>query len=95
MGKLYFISHIAKKCFKNVSITSSCTVSKILNEYDVDFIKLDMPHDIKDEMALWYGKILSDCIKREEWKIYIITEILNFMNGISESNLNEEENLFY
>ncbi len=77
-----FISHIAKVCFKNVSTISGCTVSKILNEYGVDFIKLDTPLGIKDEMALWYGKTLSDCIKGEEWKIDMITEILNWINGI-------------
>ncbi len=47
---------------------------------------------IKDEMALQYGQTLSDCIKGEEWKIYMITENLDCINGISESNLNEEEN---
>ncbi len=40
------------------------------------------------------GKTLSDCIKGEEWKIDMITEILDCINGISESNPNEEENLF-
>ncbi len=50
-SKNLFISHIATVCFKNVSTTSGCTVSKILNEYGVDFIKLNTPHDIKDEMA--------------------------------------------
>ncbi len=49
---------------------------------------------IKDEMALQYRKTLSDCIKWEEWKIDMITEILDCINGIYESNLNEEENLF-
>ncbi len=73
---------------------SGCNVSKILNEYYVDFIKLDTPHGIKDEMALQYRKTLSDCIKREEWKIVLITEILDCINSIYESNLNEEENLF-
>ncbi len=37
-SKNYFISHIAKVCFKNGSTTSGCTVSKILNEYDVDLL---------------------------------------------------------
>ncbi len=82
----------AKVCFKNVSTISGCTVSKILNEYGVDFIKLDTPHGINDEMALQYRKTLSDCIKGEEWKIDMITEILDCINGIYESNLNEEEN---
>ncbi len=45
-------------------------------------------------MALQYRKTLSDCIKGEEWKIYMITEILDCINGIYELNLNEEENLF-
>ncbi len=81
-------------CFKNVGTTSGCTVSKILNEYGVDFIKLDTPHGIKDEMALQYKKTLSACIKGEQWKIDMITEILDCINGIYESNLNEEENLF-
>ncbi len=93
--KNLFISHIAKVCFKNVSTTSGCTVSKILNEYGVDFIKLDTPHGIKDEMALQYRKTLSDCIKGEELKIDMITEILDCINGIYESNLNEEETCFY
>ncbi len=66
-SKNLFISHIAKTCFKNVSTTSGCTISKILNEYDVDLIKLDTPHGIKDEMALQYRNTLSDCIKEEEW----------------------------
>ncbi len=48
------MSHIAKVCFKNVSTISGCTVSKILNDYVVDFIKQDTPHGIKDEMALQY-----------------------------------------
>ncbi len=94
MSKTLFISHIAKVCFKNVSTTSHCTISKILNEYDVDFIKLDTPHDIKDEMALRYRKTLSDCIKGKEWQIDMNTEILDCINGIYESNLNEEENMF-
>ncbi len=64
----------------------------MLNEYGVDFIKLDTPHGIKDEMALHYRKTLSDCIKGEEWKIDMITEILDCINGIYESNLNEEKN---
>ncbi len=37
---------------------------------------------------------ISDCIKGEEWKIDMITEILDCINGIFESNLKEEENLF-
>ncbi len=81
-------------CDKNVSTISGCTVSKILNEYGVDFNKLDTPHGIKDEMALQFRKTLSDCIKVEEWKIDMITEILDCINCIYESNLNEEENLF-
>ncbi len=89
-----FISHIATACFKHVSTISGCPVSKILNEYGVDFIKLDTPHGIKDEMVQQYRKTLSDCIKGEEWKIDIITEILDCINGIYDSNLNEEENLF-
>ncbi len=44
--------------------------------------------------TLQYRKTLSDCIKGEEWKIYMITEILDCINGIYESNLNEEEILF-
>ncbi len=80
--------------FKKYSTISGCTVSKILNEYGVDFIKLDTQHGIKDEMALQYRKTLSDCIKGEEWKIDMITEILDYINGIYESNLNEEDNLF-
>ncbi len=93
-SKNLFFSHIAKVCFKNVSSISGCTFSMILNEYGVDFIKLDIPHGIKDEMALQYRKTLSDCIKGAEWKIDTITEILNCINGIYESNLNEEEKLF-
>ncbi len=45
-------------------------------------------------MALQYRKTLSDCIKGEEWKIDMITEILDCVNGIYESNRSEEENLF-
>ncbi len=59
-SKNLFISHIAKVCFKNVSTISGCTVSKILNEYGVDFIKLDIPRCIKDEITLQYRKTLSD-----------------------------------
>ncbi len=55
---------------------------------------MDTPHGIKDKMALQYWKTLSDCIKGEEWNIYMIIEILDCINGIYESNLNEEENLF-
>ncbi len=88
------ISDIAKVCFKNGSSTSGCTVSKILNEYGVGFIKLETPYGIKDEMALQYRKTLSDCIKGEEWKIDMITKILDCINRIYELNLNEEENLF-
>ncbi len=93
-SKTLSIYHIAKVCFRNVSTTSGCTVSKILNKYDVDFIKLDTPHGIKDEMTLQYMKTLSDCIKGKEWKIYMITDILYCINGIYESKLNEEEYLF-
>ncbi len=44
--------------------------------------------------ALPCRKTLSDCIKGEEFKIDMITEILDCINAIYESNLNEEENLF-
>ncbi len=37
---------------------------------------------------------LISYIKGEEWKIHMITQILDCINGIFESNLNEEENLF-
>ncbi len=93
-SKNLFISHIAKVCFRNVSTTSGFTFSKLLNEYGVDFIKLDTPHAIKYEMALQYRKTLSDCIKGEEWKIDMITETLDCINGIYKLNLNEEENNF-
>ncbi len=93
-SKNFFISHIAKVSFIFFSTTSGCTVSKILNEYGVDFIKLDTSHGIQDEMALLYRKTLSDCIKGEEWKIDMITEILDCIKGIYELNLNEDENLF-
>ncbi len=33
-------------------------------------------------------------VKGEGWKIDMITEILDCINGIYDSNLNEEENLF-
>ncbi len=62
-SKNLFISYITKVCFKSVSTTSGCNVTKILNESDVDFIKLDTPHGIKGEIAMHSGKILSDCIK--------------------------------
>ncbi len=68
-SKNLFISHIANICFKNVSTTSGCTVSKILNEYDVDFIKLDTPHGIKDEMALQYRKTICDLLKGRSGKL--------------------------
>ncbi len=93
-SKNLFVSHIAKVCFKNVSTISGCTVSKILNKYGVDFIKLDTPHGTKDEMALQYRITLSDCIKGEEWKIDMITEIFDCINGIYELNRNEEKKLF-
>ncbi len=73
-SKNLFISRIAKVCFKNVSTISGCTVSQIINEYGVDFIKLDTLHGIKDEMALQYRKTLFDCIKGgevENWYDYI------------------------
>ncbi len=44
--------------------------------------------------ALQYRKTLSNCIKGEQLKTYMITEILDCINGIYESNLNEGENLF-
>ncbi len=39
--------------------------------------------------------LMKENIKGEEWKIDMITEILDWINGISEYNLNEEEYLFY
>ncbi len=94
VGVKTFLFHIAKVCFKNGSTISGCTVSKIFNEYDIDIIKLDTPCGIKDEIALRCGKVSSYCIKGEEWKTFMITEILDCINGISEYNLNEEESLF-
>ncbi len=40
------------------------------------------------------GKHYLIVLKGREWKIDMITEILDCINGIYESNLNEEENLF-
>ncbi len=93
--KKLFISHIAKICFKNVSTTSGCIGSKILNEYDVDFIKLYTPHGIKDEIIWRYRKTLCDCIKGEEWKIYIIKEILDCINGIMNLTSMKRKICFY
>ncbi len=92
--KIFSSLTLLRYVLKMFSTMSGCTVTKILNEYGVDFIKLDTPHDIKDEMALQYRKTLSDCIKVEEWKIDMITESFDCINGIYEPNLNEEEKMF-
>ncbi len=94
-SKNLFISHIATGCFKNVSTISGCTVSKILNEYGVDFITLDTPHGIKVEMALHYRKTLSDCFKGEEWKIAMITEILDCIIVFMNQTSMKSKNCFY
>ena len=94
MSENDFISFIAKVCFKNVSTNSGGTVSKIMCEYNVDFINLDNPQTIKHQMALWNEKRSFEEIQEEEWKINMIMDIVDCIHGISESNLSEEENLF-
>ncbi len=88
-----YVSYLANLCFKNVSSFSGGTVSRIMTEYNVDFNMLDHPKNIIHHMKECHEQRCLSELEGEEWKVDMILEIVDCMNGISECNLNDEESM--
>ncbi len=93
-AKNAYVNYVANLCFKDASTCSGRNVLKIISEYDVNFNVLTQPHHIKHVLNQKYGAIKSNDIHGEEWKISMISELIDCLNGFSDNDLCEEENIF-
>ncbi len=85
------VQYIAKLCFTNESICSGRNINEIISEYNIDFILKCVPC-LKYDMDRMYNVRLMCSIYRQEWKIIMIHELINCLNGITENGFSDEDN---
>ncbi len=93
VGKNNNVAYVANLCFRNAMSSSGRNINKIMSEYKLDYRLLQLPHvfNIKVNMDIMYKDTMSTQIHGEEWKINMILEIVDCLNGLCE---NDDENMF-
>ncbi len=76
--------------------SSGRNINKIMSEYKLDYRLLQLPHvfNIKANMDTMYKDTISAQIYGEKWKINMILEIVDGLNGLCENDFTYDENMF-
>ncbi len=76
--------------------SSGRNINKIMSEYKFDYRFLQLPHvfNIKANMVIMYKDTISAQIHGEEWKIKMILEIVDCLNGLCENDFTYDENMY-
>ena len=77
--------------------SSGRNINKIMSEYKLDYRLLQLPHvfNIKANMDIMYKDTISAQIHGEEWKINMILEIVDCVNGLCENDFTYDENMCF
>ncbi len=96
VGKNKQVAYVANHCFRNAMSCSGRNINKIMSEYKLDYRLLQLPHvfNIKASMDIMYKDTISAPIHGEEWKINMIFEIVDYLNGLCENDFTYDENMF-
>ncbi len=96
VGKNKYVAYVANLCFRNAISSSGKNINKIMSEYKLDSRLLQLPHvfNIKAIMDIMYKDTISAQIHGEEWKINMIVEIVDCLNGLCENDFTYDENMF-
>ncbi len=96
VGKNKHVAYVANLCFRNAMSSSGRNINKIMSEYKLDYRLLQLPHvfNIKENMDIMYKDTISAQIHGEEWKIIMILEIVDCLNGLCENDFIYDENMF-
>ncbi len=76
--------------------SSGRNINKIMSEYKLNCRLLQLPHvfNIKANMDIMYKDTISAQIHSEEWKINMILESVDCLNGLGKRDFTYEENMF-
>ncbi len=96
IGKNNYVAYVANLCFRNAMSSSGRNINKIMSEYKLDYRLLQLPHvfNIKANMDIMYKDTMSAQIHGEKWKIYVILETVDCLNGLCENDFTYDENMF-
>ncbi len=83
VGKNKHVAYVANLCFRNAMSSSGRNINN-MSEYKLDYRLLQLPHvfNIKANKDIMYKDIISARIHGEEWKINMILEIVDCLNGL-------------
>ncbi len=75
---------------------SSRNNRELISEYKLDYGLLQLPHvfNTKANMDIMQKDTIFAHIHGEEWKIIIILEIVDCLNGLCENDFRYDENMF-
>ncbi len=90
------VAYVANLCFRSATPISGRNISEIISEYKLHYGMLQLPHvfKIKTNMDIMFKDTISAHIHGEEWKIIMILEIVDFLNGHCENDFTYEEKMF-
>ncbi len=96
VGKNKHVAYVANLSFRNAMSSSGKNINKIMSEYKLDYRLLQLPHvfNNKANMDIMYKDTISAQIRGEEWKINMILEIVDCLNGLCEYNFTYDEDMF-
>ncbi len=91
-----YVAYVGNHCFRNAMSSSGRNINKIMSEYKFDYRHLQLPHvfNIKANMDIMYKDNISPQIHGEEWKINMILEIVDSLNGLCENDFTYDENMY-
>ncbi len=96
VGKNKHVAYVANLCFRNTMSSSGGNINKIMSEYKFVDRLLQLQHvfNIKANMDIMYKDTISAQIHCEEWKINMILEIVDCLNGLCENDFTYDENMY-
>ncbi len=96
VGKNKHVAYVANLCFRNAISSSGRNINKIMLECKLDYRLLQLAHvfNIKVNMDIMYKNTISAQIHGEEWKINMILEIIDCLNGLCENDFTYDENMY-
>ncbi len=81
---------------KRFYFTCALDINKLMSEYKFDYRLLQLPHvfNIKANINIMFKDTISAQVHGEEWKISMILEIGDCLNGLCENDFTYDENMY-